>query len=324
MKKNKKIIWITGIAGMLGSELISKFIKKKNYTIIGIDNFTLGKKKFIKDYLKNNNFRFFRINLSKRVNNKKLIYYLGNKKINEVWHLAANSDIKSGINNPVVDFENTFLTTYYTLELINKNINKKTKFIFTSSSAVFGDIKKNINEKTPALYSCSNYGSFKLASEAIISSYSYLHNIKSYVFRLPNVVGKNLTHGVVFDLSNKIKNNDNSFLQVLGNGNQCKPYSYSSEILDSILFVLKKKHSKFINYYNLGTSDKGVKVKVIVNLLKKKFNYKKKIVYEKSSAGWKGDVPKYKYSNKKINKLGYKFSLSSFEAIKKSIFDLSK
>ena len=73
MKKNKKIILITGIAGMLGSELISKFIKKKNYTIIGIDNFTLGKKKFIKDYLKNNNFRFFRINLSKRVNNKKLI-----------------------------------------------------------------------------------------------------------------------------------------------------------------------------------------------------------------------------------------------------------
>ena len=85
------------------------------------------------------------------------------------------------MNNAKVDFKNTFLTTYYTLELINKNINRNTKLIFTSSSAVFGDIKKNIDEKTPALYSCSNYGSFKLASEAIISSFSYLNNIKSYI-----------------------------------------------------------------------------------------------------------------------------------------------
>ena len=116
------------------------------------------------------------------------------------------------------------------------------------------------------------------------------------------------------------ENNKNSFLQVLGNGNQCKPYSHSSEILDSIIFVLNKKHSKFINYYNLGTSGQGVKVK-IVNLLKKNF-FIKKIVYEKSSAGWKGDVTKYKYSNKKITKLGYGFSLSSLDAVKKAIFDL--
>ena len=322
MKKNKKIILITGVAGMLGSELTSKLIKKKNYTIIGVDNFTLGKKKYIKEYLKKDNFKFFKVDLSKNVVNKRLIKFLGKKKLDQVWHLAANSDIRSGLNNAKVDFKNTFLTTYYTLELINKNINRNTKLIFTSSSAVFGDIKKNIDEKTPALYSCSNYGSFKLASEAIISSFSYLNNIKSYIFRLPNVVGKNLTHGVVFDLSNKMKNNKNSFLQVLGNGNQCKPYSHSSEILDSIIFVLNKKHSKFINYYNLGTSGQGVKVKKIVNLLKKKFLYKKKIVYEKSSAGWKGDVTKYKYSNKKITKLGYGFSLSSLDAVKKAIFDL--
>ena len=48
MKKNKKIILITGVAGMLGSELTSKLIKK-NYTIIGVDNFTLGKKNILKN-----------------------------------------------------------------------------------------------------------------------------------------------------------------------------------------------------------------------------------------------------------------------------------
>ena len=50
-------------------------------------------------------------------------------------------------------------------------------------------------------------------------------------FRFPNVVGKNLTHGIIYDFLKKLKNN---VFQVLGNGNQQKPYSYSKEIIDAI------------------------------------------------------------------------------------------
>lgn len=324
MKKNKKIILITGVAGMIGSELTNKFIKDKNNIIIGIDNFILGTKNNIKQFTKNDNFKFFKINLEKKIKNNRLNKFLANKTINEIWHLAANSDIRSGVSNADVDFKNTFLTTYNTLELIKKNINHNSKFIFTSSSAVFGDIKININETTPALYSCSNYGSMKLASEAIISSYSYLNKIKSIVFRLPNVVGKNLTHGVIFDLSNKIKDKKKNYLQVLGDGNQCKPYSHATEIVNCMIFVSKVKHSKFINYYNIGNNDKGIKVKDIVNLLVKKFDFNKKVKFQKLIYGWKGDVPNYKYSTKKINNLGFKFSLNSLETIKKTILELKK
>ena len=56
----------------------------------------------------------------------------------------------------------------------------------------------------------------------------------------------------------------------------------------------------------------------------KKFNYKKKILYQDSNSGWKGDVSSYKYSTKKIKKLGYKFSLNSLNAIKKTISNLTK
>ena len=42
----------------------------------------------------------------------------------------------------------------------------------------------------------SYYGAMKLASEAFISAFSFNNNIKSFIFRFPNVVGKNLTHGV--------------------------------------------------------------------------------------------------------------------------------
>ena len=323
-KMKKKIILITGVAGMIGSELLTRYIYNKKNIIIGLDNFTLGKKKNINKFLKKKNFIFFNINLSNKIKNKKLNKFLKNKKIDDVWHLAANSDIKNGIINSEVDYKNTFLTTYHILNFVKNKLKNNSKFIFTSSSAVFGDVKKTISENMPALYSCSNYGSMKLASEAIISSFSFLNNIKSFVFRLPNVVGKNLTHGVVFDLANKIKNKKIKHLQVLGNGKQCKPYSHGSEIVDCMIYIKDKTQKDFVNYFNIGNNDKGVKVEEIVNLLIKKFDFKKKIKFEKKNFGWKGDVPKYSYSTKKINKLGYRFNLSSLDAIRKTIDELRK
>ena len=48
----KKLVIITGVAGMVGSNLLNKYIKDQDKIIIGIDNFELGKKKFISKYYK--------------------------------------------------------------------------------------------------------------------------------------------------------------------------------------------------------------------------------------------------------------------------------
>ena len=47
-------------------------------------------------------------------------------------------------------------------------------------------------------------------------------------------------------------------------------------------------------------------------------------VFEKNIRGWEGDIPFYSYSTKKMNKMGYKFKLSSFSALKKTIKNLQK
>ncbi len=318
---DKNTIIITGSAGMLSSELIKKLINK-NLIIVGIDNFRLGSKKNIKKFLKFKNFHFFKIDLNKKISNKKLINFMKNKKISDIWHFAANSDIKKGVNNPDVDYEDTFLTTYNVLKFFSKFLTKKSKFIFTSSSAIYGEIKGKITDQTFPLRPQSNYGSMKLASESIISSFSYLNGFKSFIFRLPNVVGKNLTHGVIYDLSNKIRKKNVKFLQVLGNGNQRKPYSHASEIINCMTYIKSKYHLNLVNHYNIGNNDKGVKVKYIVKLLKKKYSFKKKIVFQKSKFGWKGDIPKYQYNSKKLQKIGFKFLMNSEQAIKKTINEL--
>ena len=54
----KDLVIITGVAGMVGSNLLEKIIKKKSQIIIGIDNYKLGKKENIQRYLNSKNFFF--------------------------------------------------------------------------------------------------------------------------------------------------------------------------------------------------------------------------------------------------------------------------
>ncbi len=306
---------------MLGSELLKRKLSKlnKNVIVIGIDNLVLGKKKFIQKELKNKNFFFFNIDLSKKINDKKIIKIFKKSLINEAWLFAANSDIKLGSKKPEVDLKNTFLSTFNSLQLIENYLNKKSKIIFSSSSAIYGSLKKKLNENTPPIYPISNYGSMKLASEALISSFSYKKNIKSFIFRFPNVIGRNLTHGVLYDFKKKFKNK-NKFVQVLGNGLQKKPYADANEILDSMKYLINKG-SKFVNYFNIGPADRGVKVKFIVNEFKKYFP-KKKIKYQNKKYGWIGDVTQYHYDTSKMTSKGFKFKKKSSNTIRKTISEI--
>jgi len=313
--KSKKIILITGVAGMLGSELLEKLINM-NKVIVGIDNFKLGKKIFINKYINRKNFYFFNIDLSKPLTNVKLDRIFKKYELEVVYHLAANSDIQKGGNDPKVDYNLTFMTTYNSLNYLKKFLKKNTKLIFASSSAIFGNIKHKISEKTPAIYPESNYGAMKLASESYIATYAKNYLLKSYIFRFPNVVGKNLTHGILFDFKKKFLSKKEK-VQVLGNGYQKKPYSFSSEILESMQYISNLKFKTYINYFNLGPKDKGIYVKNIVKIFKEKFK-SKKIKYQKSKTGWKGDIPTYAYDTRKVSNLGYNFKYSSKQAILKS------
>ena len=309
-----KNIFITGAAGMIGSNLVDKLIKDKKNKIYAVDNFILGKKKFIKKFINNKNFFFKEIDLAKKINFK---FLKGKKKLNEVWLLAANSNILNGIKDSRIDLNNTFMTTFNTLIGLQPYINKKTKIMFSSSSAVFGDKQICINEES-IFQPVSNYGAMKLLSESFINYFCNKYSLKSYIFRFPNVVGENLTHGIVYDFFKK-KNNKQKIFQVLGNGYQKKPYSYCDEIIDCMFFLVKKKIQGNIDYFNLGTNDKGIEVKEIVNIFKSKTGLKKIIKYQNTKRGWPGDVARYYYSTNKINKYGYKFKMSSEEAIIKAI-----
>lgn len=305
----KKVSVITGVAGTIGSNLAKNLIKDGHF-IYGIDNFSLGKQRNISLLKKNKNFKLIKCDLSLIKNIPKI-----KNKIDYLWMLAANSDIKAGIENPEIDLKNTFLSTVNTVNSYSDNLNFSSRVFFASSSAVYGDVKNKVSEKHKLYTPVSNYGENKLLAEIYLNKFFKNKKIKLLIARFPNVVGKPFTHGVIFDLANKIKKN--KFLEVLGDGTQKKPYVHVSELIECIKYLMNKNILK--SPYLLGPNDSGITVKNLSKMLCNFFNYKKKIIYGKQKYGWIGDVPKYSYDVSKLNKSGFKFKLTSRQAIKLAI-----
>ena len=115
----KKIIIITGAAGMVGSNLIDKYINK-DVIIIAIDNLKLGKFKFLKNYVNKKNFFFYKIDLSKKIKDTHISKILNKNYLSEIWHLAANSQIQKGTKNSQIDLKDTLMTTINTFKLYKK------------------------------------------------------------------------------------------------------------------------------------------------------------------------------------------------------------
>ena len=303
-------ILVTGGAGFIGSHLCDSLLLDNNKLTV-IDNLSLGSKKNIKHLFDNKNFRFIKKDLLELEELKK-IFASGDFEM--VYHLAANSDIQKGGDDPRVDFNLTFNTTFNVLQCMREF--KVRKLFFASTSAIYGDTSEELIEDFGPLLPVSNYGASKLASEAFISAFSSNYNIQTWIIRFPNVVGERFTHGVIFDFINKLKLEPKS-LTVLGNGEQIKPYLYVKDLIDGILFVCKNSTDQY-NVYNLGV-DSRTKVKEIAKMVIEEMGLFSKIKYTGGDRGWLGDVPEFRYNLSKIHDLGWFAKYSSNEAVRLAI-----
>ncbi len=304
-------ILITGGAGFIGSQLTDYYLDK-GYKVAVIDNLNWGKKEFISHNLNNKKFRFIKVDLLDYKNLLKVI----DSNIDTVFHLAANSDIMRGADDPAIDFKNT---TEATFNLLNAMRLKKIKRIFyTSGSGVYGEVGKvKVPETFGPLFPYSMYGATKLAAEGMIAAFVNLYDMQAWMIRPANIIGPRATHGVILDFINKLKKNPKK-LEILGDGNQNKSYLYISDVINAVDCIWKKEKNK-ISVYNLA-SDSTISVNEIAKMVVEEMNLKKTVInHTKGDRGWKGDVPIIWLTNGKLNSLGWKCQYSSKEAVRKTI-----
>lgn len=269
----KKII-ITGAAGYIGSQL-SEYFLKKNYIILGIDNFYSGNKKAIKHLKQYPNFEFLKYDLQ----NEKIIKII-KKRYDIFIHLAAQTSVDISINN----FNETYDLNINTLSnslLLSDILNCKL-FIFTSSAAVYGDIKKFPISESESLVPKSSYGISKKINEEQIRLFSKKTKTKFVILRLFNIYGviskyvKNF--GVISIWINAILNKKK--LYVHDYGNCVRDFVYITDLIQIIDKISLKKPKEKIKIFNLGSSKK-TKISEILNLILKYFKSNKIILKKK-------------------------------------------
>lgn len=304
-------ILITGGAGFIGSHLADLLVSKED-DVVAVDNLSLGTMGNINHLIHHKKFKFIKEDL---LNEHKLKNIFQENQFEAVFHLAANSDIQNSANDPGIDLQNTFMTTWNLLECCR--LFHVGQFVFASSSAVYGDTARELSEEDGSLAPVSYYGAGKLASEAFICAYSSMNHIRSWIIRFPNVVGERTTHGVIHDFIHKLKSNTRQ-LTILGDGRQKKPYMYVKDLVDAVYFIYRHAEER-LNHYNVSAEDQ-ITVTGIAKIICEEMHLPNvEFSYTGGTTGWRGDVPHYQYDLRKIHALGWRAGYSSAESVRKAV-----
>ena len=167
----KNIIIVTGGAGFIGSNLIKYLVKKTQFKIISIDNYSTGTKK---NHLNHKNVKYIKsdnIKISKVLKNSI-------KKIKVIFHFGEFSRIHQSFLRPKECLNSNINNSF---EVINFAKDNKIKIIYSATSSALGNNGKDEN--------LSPYAWAKSKNIELIKNYSRWFGLKYELLFFFNVYG---------------------------------------------------------------------------------------------------------------------------------------
>ena len=308
-------VFITGACGFIGSNLVDRLLKD-GYKVVGWDNRSTGRIEFLNDALNNPNFTLIEgDNLNVSALSEAMI------GCDVVFHLAANADVRFGLNHPSKDLNQNTIATFNVLTAMKERGIKK--IIFSSTGSVYGESTVIPTPENAAFpIQTSLYGASKVACESMIQAYSEGYGFESYIFRFVSILGERYTHGHIFDFYKQLIEHP-EYLNVLGDGTQRKSYLYVQDCVDAMLHVLSLKSETKVNIYNLGTNE-YVQVNDSVRFILEHLNLKPEIRYSGGNKGWIGDNPFVFLDTTKIRNTGWNAKLTIKQGVISTLTWLQK
>jgi UDP-glucose 4-epimerase len=228
-----------------------------------------------------------------------------------VFHLAANADVRFGLEHPRKDLEQNTIATFNVLEAMRQSGVRR--IAFASTGSVYGEPDVFPTPETcPFPIQTSLYGASKLAGEGLIGAYVAGFGFRGYIFRFVSIVGERYTHGHVVDFYRKLLANPNE-IEVLGNGRQRKSYLYVHDCVDAMLTALERAREP-VNVLNLGT-DEYCTVDESLGWICDHLGLAPKRHHTGGERGWVGDSPFIFLDTAKIRGLGWRPQLTIREGV---------
>jgi UDP-glucose 4-epimerase len=292
--------FITGGAGFIGSNLIDRLLRD-GHTVVAYDNFSTGQERFLIDA---KNSPRFSLRTGDMLDPERLSAAI--RGMDFVFHLAANADVRFGLEHPRRDLEQNTIATFNLLEAMREN--RIRRIAFSSTGSVYGEQEVFPTPENAVFpIQTSLYAASKLACEGLIQAYCEGFGFQGYIFRFVSILGERYSHGHVFDFFKSLQNNPNE-LRVLGNGHQRKSYLYIQDCIDAMLLAIKKSFDR-TNIFNLG-NDEYCEVNDSIECITRHLKLQPRLTYTGGERGWIGDNPFIFLDCSRIRSLGWRPKLS--------------
>jgi UDP-glucose 4-epimerase len=304
--------FVIGGAGFIGSHLVDLLVERGPTTVY--DDLSVGRTDFIASHLESGRATLVQADA---LDLPRLTAAMAGHDV--VFHLAANPEARWGLERTRLDLEQGTIAAYNALEAAR--VSGVKRFVLASSGTVYGNTAEPCGEMDLGLLPISLYGASKLAGEALVASFVECFGMRGYIARFGNVVGARGTHGAILDFCKKLKAHP-EYLDVLGDGQQCKPYLHVTDCAAGLLFVLDRAEEP-LNVYNLAPPDWTSVTRIAELCVAASPGGSARIEYAGGTQGWPGDVPRSRLKPDKLAALGFRVSLSSDRAVERAVREVA-
>ena len=295
---SKKFL-VTGAGGFIGSHLCERLIAGGN-TVVGLDNFDPFydrkiKESNIKTLKKSDRFKL----VEGDIREAGCVESICKNGIDIIVHLAAKAGVRPSIADPLGYADCNINGTMVLLEAARKSNIKK--FIFASSSSVYGNNKKvPFSETDNVDFPISPYAATKKAGELICHTYHHLYKIDITCLRFFTVYGPRQRPDLAIHKFAKLIEQGKP-IPVFGDGSMERDFTYIDDIIAGTVAAIEKCEG--FEIYNLGES-RPIRLDKLIEEIEKALG--KKAIIERKPAQ-PGDVERTYADVTKVRKrLGYK------------------
>jgi UDP-glucose 4-epimerase len=301
--------FVTGGAGFIGSNLVDRLLAE-GHEVVVYDDFSTGQERFLEGARASPRLRVVRGDILDAAALEGAI-----EGADQVFHLAANADLRFGTLHPGRDLEQNTVGTFRVLEAMRKR--GVQRIAFSSTGSVYGEPALfPTPEDAPFPLQTSLYAAAKVAGEGLISAYCEGFGLQAWIFRFVSILGERYSHGHVFDFYRSLCA-DPRRLHILGNGRQRKSYLHVSDCLDAMLLALERANDK-VNVLNLGT-DETCLVDDSATWIAGALGLSPERTYGGGERGWVGDSPFILLDCSRMRALGWRPKLGIREGILRTL-----
>jgi UDP-N-acetylglucosamine 4-epimerase len=255
------VFLVTGAAGFIGSNL-AEVILRMGYRVKGLDNFTTGKRANLDAFADHPSFEFMEGDIRDFD-----VCMKACEGITYVLHHAALGSVPGSIEMPLLYEENNVKGTLNMMEAAR--LQGVEKFVYASSSAVYGDIAGSPAREGQEGEPLSPYALTKKVNEDYGRLYTELYGLETYGLRYFNVFGKrqdpNGAYAAVIPKFIKQLLHDEQ-PTIYGDGKQSRDFVYIEDVIEANLKTCLAPREAAGQVYNIACGEAAYLIDIYYTL----------------------------------------------------------